>query len=399
MPVFFRRVLEGSEEHITELALPGVDLEFTMPPPTELVASALNRIHLRRSHTNIELSDEGTGIQSLLSLGILRYAATRDRGLSHVFLIEEPEAFLHPQLQRAISDQLAALSRDAQVIATTHSPIIIDANDFRDICRLPRDPSGLRHEWMPDEMSDAEAELLRRHCDAKNSEFIFARKVVFCEGPSDSGALRSLLGPELDARDVAVISMGTADVAEYFVKIAKRFQVPHLLIFDKDRVTVDTTTLRKIARAVGRPLTAADDHTMNGLRHRLSNTAREAAMWRSDAQVLFGPRNVYCLGNDIEGALAYSYPKNRLLQCLGPANIDHLSQESVAELEMLRGRAYRERLRQLVGSKGWNNANANNQQKLKPHVPKAAISLMGRPRAGSDLAALAEAVRAFVAVD
>lgn len=390
-----RTVLERSEEHIEELALPGIDLEFQMPPAAELLVSALSRIQLRRSGTDIELSDEGTGIQSLLSLGILRYAATRERALSHVFLIEEPEAFLHPQLQRAISSHLEDLSHDAQVIATTHSPIIIDSTDIRHVCRLQRDPAGLRHDWLPTVISDIEAAQMHRHCDAKNSEFVFARKVVFCEGLSDVGAIGGLLGATLAERDVSLVAMGSADVAEYFVKLARRFGIDYLLVLDKDRVAIDRTSLRKAAIASERPFTQHEDQALNALGQRECNTVAEARQWRADAQAILDARRVYCLGNDIEGAIAFSYRRDALLACLGPDNLAHLSVESIAELEELNATQYRERLRQLVGSKGWNNQNVPNGRKLKQHVPRAVVSELGLPRQGSDLSALLHAIQVF----
>ena len=330
-------VLRQSENHIAELTLPGVDLEFRMPPPAELLATALGRIQLRRSGTAIELHNEGTGVQSLLSLGILKYAASRERLRSHIFLIEEPEAFLHPQLQRSVAAHLEGLAATAQVIATTHSPIIIDSVDVRRICRLHRDPLGLRYKWSPDDMSDTEAGQLRRYCDAKNSEFVFARKVIFCEGLSDSGAIAALLASALDERHVSVVPMGSADVAEYFVKLARRFQVPYLVILDKDRVSIDRTTLRKIASASGAPLMPADEQTLQLLGQRVCRTQRQATQWRTDAQALLANRHVYCLGNDIEGAIAFSYRKDALLHQLGPDSGKHLSPQSVIELQALGG--------------------------------------------------------------
>jgi hypothetical protein len=190
--------------------------------------------------------------------------------------------------------------------------------------------------------------------------------------------------------------MGSADVAEYFVKLAKRFQVPYLVILDKDRVATDRTTLRKIASASGAPLTPPDEHALQLLTERVCRTQRQATQWRVDAEGVLEGRNVYCLGNDIEGAIAFSYGKDVLLNQLGPENVKHLSAQSVAELTALQGSVFRGRLRQLVGSKGWNNDAANNAQKLKPHAPRAAIDGLGRPRANSDLAALVETLERFM---
>lgn len=390
------RVLDASKNHMSELALPGVDIEFSTPAPPELLASALSRLRVKRAGTDIELSDEGTGIQSLLSFGILRHTASRERSRAHIFLVEEPEAFLHPQLQRALAAQLKALSRDVQVLATTHSPIIIDAVDIREVCRLRRDPDGLQYSWDPEELTDKESAQLRRFCDVKNSELVFAQKVICCEGPSDHGALIALCESELAEADVAVVAMGSADVAEHFAKLGRRFQLDTLFVLDKDKVASDRTTLRKLAAAVGTPFTDAETDRLNRLGQRQCRTRQEAARWRSDANALVSSRGVYCIGNDIEGAVSFSYRKDKILDALGPNHAGHLSTQQVTDLRSRRGKSYLSRLRELVGSKGWNIELVAQDAKLKQHVPKLVITLLGRPHPRSELGALREAIRKFV---
>ena len=42
-----------------------------------------------------------------------------------IIMIEDPETYLHPQLQKAASEILYRLSRENQVIFSTHSPNMI----------------------------------------------------------------------------------------------------------------------------------------------------------------------------------------------------------------------------------------------------------------------------------
>jgi predicted ATP-dependent endonuclease of OLD family len=48
-----------------------------------------------------------------------------------------------------VSEHLQDLAGQAQVIATTHSPVLVDAVDLRSVCRLKREPSGLLYSWRP----------------------------------------------------------------------------------------------------------------------------------------------------------------------------------------------------------------------------------------------------------
>ncbi|WP_417505418.1 ATP-dependent nuclease [Microbacterium sp.] len=64
----------------------------------------------------------GAGLQSVLALALAQLSTPVER--RRLFLIEEPEAFLHPSAQRTIGQQILN-QPDAQTIATTHSSAIL----------------------------------------------------------------------------------------------------------------------------------------------------------------------------------------------------------------------------------------------------------------------------------
>ncbi len=67
---------------------------------------------------------------TLRALGLL--TAMAQRPSPSLLVIEEPEASIHPGALEAILDLLRAASRRIQVIATTHSPEVLDAKWIRD---------------------------------------------------------------------------------------------------------------------------------------------------------------------------------------------------------------------------------------------------------------------------
>jgi predicted ATP-dependent endonuclease of OLD family len=70
-------------------------------------------------------------------LGILRaFEETHRQGA--MILIEEPEMFLHPQMQRSLYATLRRLADTNQIIYTTHSPHFVSIPEYRDVLIVRR---------------------------------------------------------------------------------------------------------------------------------------------------------------------------------------------------------------------------------------------------------------------
>lgn len=79
-----------------------------------------------------ELQFKGDGIISLTAISLLRHFSKEGSlGKGLVLLLEEPESHLHPQAIHNLKKVLNEISKDNQVILTTHSPIIIDRQQIK----------------------------------------------------------------------------------------------------------------------------------------------------------------------------------------------------------------------------------------------------------------------------
>ena len=68
----------------------------------------------------------GTGYQSMIILSILEaYVELAQKKTEYILIIEEPEVYLHPALQRKMIDTLLMISENNQVIFSSHSPITV----------------------------------------------------------------------------------------------------------------------------------------------------------------------------------------------------------------------------------------------------------------------------------
>lgn len=148
-------------------------------------------IYFRDNNGPLELSSAGSGLINLVALFTLleRSRNERSQDRSTLFLLDEPEAHLHPRLQGTIGEALAATASEfgAQVIIATHSVEMINRVGQRsDAALVSVDRStSTATELLP------EVNLVRElsvWCDLTpfaSLNFLASRQILFYEGPSD----------------------------------------------------------------------------------------------------------------------------------------------------------------------------------------------------------------------
>lgn len=145
----------------------------------------------------------GDGIQHLLILAV--EMARRERC---VILLEEPEAHLHPALQRHLLNFIRDDTRNQYVI-TTHSPVFLDTHLADTIYRVEHD--GVRT-VVTRVGTDQHAYAVLDDLDARASDLLQANVVVWVEGPTDRMFLLKcvdLLGsPVMEGRDFQIMYYG-----------------------------------------------------------------------------------------------------------------------------------------------------------------------------------------------
>ena len=353
----------------------------------------------------VPVSQRGTGFQSALVLGILRYVASREaQGTAAlVFAVEEPEAFLHPQTQRAMTEILKGISEDAQVLVTTHSPIVVDSFSLTQIARLPLHEEGTDFEWRPPDLSETDEGRLSRYCDAGNSELVFANAVVFVEGEGDRQVVERLLarvcaGPGGHyARGVTVVEANGLGKIKYLLQLARRFSVRAYVLSDKDglrsrnghRVLLDVLTARR---------TAPDEPERDRLRTLADGSCtnyREALRCQATINEVLEPFDTFVLASDLEGLLVDAFGVDRVAGVLGPYGEDELDAQFVDGLSG--SEDDRVRLAKRLGSKGW-QADEKPNQKMPTHLAPIVLEagLEGEGQRPEEIRRLEEWLRGVV---
>lgn len=130
----------------------------------------------------------GKGMRSVYMLSLLEtYAEAQDR-VASIIMVEDPEIFLHPRLQKVSGEILYRLSRKNQVIFSTHSPNLLanfNSRQIRQVVLDERNDSQIREKT---DISAILDDLGYTANDLMNVNFVF-----IVEGKQDKNRLPLLI--------------------------------------------------------------------------------------------------------------------------------------------------------------------------------------------------------------
>jgi len=159
-------------------------------------------------------SRNGLGLNNALYISmLLAYFERRleqDNTAGQLLLIEEPEAHLHPQLQRVLFGRL--LAKECQIVATSHSTHISSRADLKNLLVFTQEEDALTTSCKPvtvAEIENSDISDLERYLDATKSVLLFARRVILVEGMSEvflvPSLVKEVMNVDLEEYGVSVV--------------------------------------------------------------------------------------------------------------------------------------------------------------------------------------------------
>lgn len=225
----------------TEIVEPEIKFDWTKLVQTSFKSKA--------DEGDIPLKNRGDGFRRITMMAYFEHLA--DEGNQEdenvIYGFEEPETFLHPSAQESLFLRLKAISEgNAQVLVTTHSPVIVAHSDKDKLTHVTkRNGEGVYEQNIEDysgivkDLGISPNRMLLDHLDS-------AKLLLLVEGPDDIMALvhlaasykkAGLIDADFVNMDIAIVPIGGCDSVQHWINynVIKSLNKPFFIILDSDK--------------------------------------------------------------------------------------------------------------------------------------------------------------------
>ena len=164
------------------------EIRYSMNRDVERMLKVTTEIYQPAGENTRPVSRMGKGMRSIYLLSLLETYTEAEKRIPSIIMIEDPEIFLHPKLQKVSGEILYRISRKNQTIFSTHSPNLLANFNSRQIRQVVLDENGDSKVREKTDISAILEDLGYTANDLMNVNFVF-----IVEGKQDKSRLPLLI--------------------------------------------------------------------------------------------------------------------------------------------------------------------------------------------------------------
>lgn len=225
------------------------DLSFGLPSIEAFYKNLEFYVKEHENKPKLPISRFGNGFIFLFTISLFKAILETEKG-GNIFIIEEPETFLHEHYQDYFYKILEKLAEKNQVIYTSHSKRFVNIFFPQTIIKL-KTPNLLFSKvihhpeaslFIPNTLEEYKIKsiddfaLYLKTLEPNIGNIVFAKKVLIVEGPHDLLGYRTVLstGLNLDYNNISIVAAWGKDTILSIVQICKLFEIEYFVIHDFD---------------------------------------------------------------------------------------------------------------------------------------------------------------------
>ncbi|MCW6060870.1 AAA family ATPase [Clostridium sporogenes] len=238
-----RDISETTDGNVGEMSL-SINID-----DDDLMLFLTRAIETRYEHNDIYLKEasQGLGFSNwiYIYLKLEKFCKAVKKEIVNFFIIEEPEAHMHPHMQRALIKHLNSsyCEKEIQGIITTHSNELVRASELEKIRVIRQTEPFINKIYDMDYFktyvlsNEEERNFFNLLFSINYSDLIFSNKIIMYEGDTEKLFIEALLKndvfPELANQYISYVQVGGA-YAHKYKKLINYLRIKTLIITDVD---------------------------------------------------------------------------------------------------------------------------------------------------------------------
>ncbi|WP_394139060.1 AAA family ATPase [Cytobacillus oceanisediminis] len=230
-----------SNEHLSLNVLGGESEGFSS---TDILKSTNSSVHIdNNKQSKMPLANQGTGLQRMSLIYLIQNMIEKKlmgENDNKLLLIDEPEAFLHPEAVRALSRSLYKIGEKMPLMISTHSPILIDLSERHtsiQVFRVGEKEAIQLYKSISEQFDDDDIQNMKilNYVDSYVNEFFFADKILIVEGDTEYIAFKHFA--KIENENVHIIRARGKSTIGTLMKVLNQFNSNYDVLHDVDNHT------------------------------------------------------------------------------------------------------------------------------------------------------------------